>query len=159
MSAAMQNPASACTTPRHAATPGTREPRVFNRRSRMAFVRDQTAALVAHLNREPTYPERILITRIAMTEWQQRRLEARMDAGEELSGHAQRAYNAAGNRLRLDLKALGLQAAQGAVDPMAAIRQYEAEQAAAQRAKTVTAPAIAAQAPTAPNAPQQAAAA
>jgi hypothetical protein len=37
-----------------------------------------------------------------------RRLDARLDAGEELSGHAARLRLALENRLRLDLVALGL---------------------------------------------------
>jgi len=60
------------------------------------------------LGREPSSPERILISRIIMVEWELRRLDARMDAGDELSGHAMRARLAAENRLRLDLRELGL---------------------------------------------------
>jgi hypothetical protein len=41
-------------------------------------------------------------------EWELRKLDARIDDGDELSGHALRARLAAENRLRLDLSALGL---------------------------------------------------
>jgi hypothetical protein len=83
-------------------------PRTHNKRSRQRFERDRTAALIRHLGRAPSYPERILISRTVTLEWDLRRIDARLDAGEELSGHAMRARLAAENRLRLDLQALGL---------------------------------------------------
>jgi hypothetical protein len=86
-------------------------PRGFNKRSRQRFERDRTAQLARHLGREPTYPERILISRIVAVEWDLRRLDHRLDVGEELSGHAMRARLAAENRLRLDLRELGLKGA------------------------------------------------
>lgn len=81
---------------------------MFNRQSRERFWRAHTTELTASLGREPSYAERLLIDRLAASLWQQQRLEAKMDAGEELSSHAMRAYNATGNRIRLDLAALGL---------------------------------------------------
>jgi len=64
--------------------------------------------LTRHLDREPSYAERILIARLVSNEWDLRRLDARLDAGEELSGHAARLRLALENRLRLDLQAIGL---------------------------------------------------
>src|SRR5512135_3488171 len=92
-------------------SPRLRRPRVFNRRSRVRFGQERTLALIAHLGREPSYPERIIISRIVTIEWELLRQDARLDAGDELSGHATRARLAAENRLRLDLQALGLQPA------------------------------------------------
>jgi hypothetical protein len=83
-------------------------PRGFNRRSRQRFERDRTAQLARHLGRDPSYPERLIISRICSIEYWLRRLDAAIDAGEELSGHAIRGRLAAENRLRLDLQALGL---------------------------------------------------
>jgi hypothetical protein len=74
----------------------------------MRFAARRREALVAHLGREPSYPERILISRICANEWDLLRLDARLDAGEELSGHAARLRLALENRLRLDLRELGL---------------------------------------------------
>jgi hypothetical protein len=87
------------------------EPRTFSRRTRQRFARNREAELMRSLGREPSYPERILISRIIMVEWDLRRIDARMDAGDELSGHAMRARLAAENRLRLDLRELGLRPA------------------------------------------------
>jgi hypothetical protein len=50
-----------------------------------------------------------LIARTIANEWDLRRLDHRLDVGEELSGHAARLRLALENRLRLDLQALGLQ--------------------------------------------------
>jgi hypothetical protein len=84
------------------------EPRTFSRRTRQRFTRNREAELMRSLGREPSYPKRILISRIIAVEWDLRRIDARMDAGDELSGHAMRAKLAAENRLRLDLRELGL---------------------------------------------------
>jgi hypothetical protein len=86
-------------------------PKIYNKRSRQRFARDRTAQLIRHLGRPPSYPERILISRIVAVEWDLKRLDARLDDGEELSGHAMRARLAGENRLRLDLRELGLQPA------------------------------------------------
>jgi hypothetical protein len=83
-------------------------PRKFNRRSRQVFTADRTVELVRHLGRAPSYPERLIISRVISLEYELRRLDSRIDNGEELSGHALRARLAAENRLRLDLAALGL---------------------------------------------------
>jgi hypothetical protein len=48
------------------------------------------------------------IARAVAVEWDLRRTDAKLDAGEEPSGHMLRARLAAENRLRLDLAALGL---------------------------------------------------
>jgi hypothetical protein len=84
-------------------------PKVYNKRSRQRFARDRTAQLIRHLGRPPSYPERILISRIVAVEWDLKRIDARLDHGEELSGHAMRARLAGETRLRLDLRELGLQ--------------------------------------------------
>ena len=126
---AAPNPASPRYTAQPAAAPRLREPRVFNRRSRQRFAQDRTRALTAHLGREPSYPERIIISRAIAVEWELKRLDAKLDAGEELSGHAMRARLAAENRLRLDLQALGLQPI-AAPEPVAPdLRRILAEQA------------------------------
>jgi hypothetical protein len=83
-------------------------PRCFNKRSRQRFERDRVAELTRGLGREPSYAERILISRIVAVEWDLRRIDAKLDAGDELSGHMMRARLAAENRLRLDLRELGL---------------------------------------------------
>lgn len=114
-----------------AAPPRLREPRVFNRRSRVRFGHDRTLALAAHLGREPSYPERIIIARIVAIEWELRRLDAKIDAGEELSGHALRARLAAENRLRLDLQALGMKAAPAAAPTLGDYLAARAAQAGA----------------------------
>jgi hypothetical protein len=81
-------------------------PRKFTARTKARFGVDRTAELVGHLGRAPSYPEQLIIDRIINLEWWLRRLDARLDAGEELSGHAIRARLAAETRLRLDLAAL-----------------------------------------------------
>ena len=86
---------------------GLREPRVFNHRSRKRFSHERTLALVAHLGRPPSYTEKILISRCIANEWDLRKLDDRLDRGEELSGHAARLRLALENRLRLDLRELG----------------------------------------------------
>jgi hypothetical protein len=96
-------------------------PQVYNKRSKQRFERDRTRQLIRHLDREPSYPERILISRIVAVEWDLRRIDARLDAGQEISGHAMRARLAGETRLRLDLRELGL-APSGASDPRAAGR-------------------------------------
>ena len=105
-----------------ATTPRLREPRVFNRRARRRFEAERLVALTAHLGRAPSYAERLLIGRLLAIEWELRRQDAKIEAGEELSGHALRARLAAENRLRLDLQALGLQpAASRAPTPAASL--------------------------------------
>lgn len=104
--------ASTDTNPPKAASGRIFTPRTFTKRTRHRFTNQRMAALVANLGREPSYPERILISRIVTLEWELRRQDARLETGEELSAHALRARHAAENRLRLDLVALGLQPAQ-----------------------------------------------
>lgn len=85
-------------------------PRIFNQQSRQRFTKDRERQLVAHCGGAPSYPQRVLISRIIRNEWDLMRLDQRMDH-EELSGHAMRARLAMENRLRLDLVALGLKGA------------------------------------------------
>ena len=83
-------------------------PRVFNRRTRRRFNLDRHRFLVGHLGREPTYPERLIISRIASLEWWLQLLDSRLDEGKQLSGHDIRGRLAAETRLMRDLQALGL---------------------------------------------------
>jgi hypothetical protein len=101
-----------------------RQPRVFNKLSRRRFAQDRTEALIAHLGRQPSYPEMLLIQRVISVEWELRRMDAKIDAGEELSGHAIRGRLAAETRLRLDLQALGLQPQTVAAKPTPTLAGY-----------------------------------
>ena len=83
-------------------------PRVFSKRTKQRFIADRTRQLLGHLNREPSFPERLVVDRVISLEWWLRRLDARIDAGDELSGHAIRGRLAAETRLKLDLMSLGL---------------------------------------------------
>jgi hypothetical protein len=83
-------------------------PRRFNRVSRARFARERIRQLTAHLGRPPSYAERILLDRLVANEWDLRRLDRRLDQGEELSPSSGRLRLALENRLRLDLVALGL---------------------------------------------------
>ena len=83
-------------------------PRTFNRRSRQRFTAARSAELLRQLGREASYAERILIERLIATEFELRKMDAHIDAGEELPAHTLRARLAAENRLRLDLRELGL---------------------------------------------------
>jgi len=84
------------------------EPKTFSRRTRARFVKNRTEALIAHLGREPSFAERVLISRCCANEFDLRRLDHALDAGTELNGHSARLRLALENRLRLDLAALGL---------------------------------------------------
>ncbi len=88
-----------------------REPQVFNRQARLRFVKDRARHLVEHLGREPSYPERLVIARIAADEWFLRLSDARLERDGELSAPAMQARTAAEVRVRRDLKALGKPAA------------------------------------------------
>jgi hypothetical protein len=101
------------------------KPRTYTKRTRLRFERDRTGELIRHLGREPSYPERIIIARCVGIEWDLRRLDAKIDAGDELSGHALRARLAGENRLRLDLQVLGMRpAAAKPLDPLEAIQAH-----------------------------------
>jgi len=89
-------------------------PRGFNKRSRQRFERDRRGELVRHLGHEPSYPEWLIIGRIIAIEFELQKFDAKMLAGEELSGHLLRGRLAAETRLRLDLRELGLRP--GSVD-------------------------------------------
>jgi hypothetical protein len=100
-------------------------PQRFNSLTRQRFALDRMRQLTRHLGREPSYTERVLIDRCIANEWDLRRLDARLDAGEELSGHAARLRLALENRLRLDLRELGLQPATAKpTNPMDDLRNH-----------------------------------
>jgi hypothetical protein len=125
---------SASTTPQSTAKTGIYAPRVFSKRTRARFLRDRTSELTAGLGGAPSYRQRILIGRIVANEWEARRLDAKLDAGEELSGHALRARLAMETRLRLDLRDLTSMPAASRVptldDHLAALRERSREAAA-----------------------------
>jgi hypothetical protein len=108
-------------------------PRSFNRRSRQRFSAARTTELVRHLARPPSFPERIIISRVIAIEFELRKYDDAIADGVELSGHALRARLAAENRLRLDLAALGLQPATKS-DPGAPLREHLARLAAREAA-------------------------
>jgi len=86
-------------------------PRRFNKQSKQRFERNRLGELLRHLGRDPSYPEKIILARIVAIEWELRRTDAILDAGAEPSGHMLRGRLAAETRLRLDLKAIGMQPA------------------------------------------------
>jgi hypothetical protein len=100
------------------------EPKIFNALSRRRFIAHRKRELRAHLGRTPSIPEQIIIQRVVAIEWDLRRYDAKLESGEDLSGHALRARLAAENRLRLDLVALGLQPRTQSVKPMMDAVEY-----------------------------------
>ena len=70
-------------------------PRGFNKRSRQRFERDRRGELVRRLGHEPSYPEWLIIGRIIAIEFELQKFDAKMLAGEELSGHLLRGRLAA----------------------------------------------------------------
>jgi hypothetical protein len=94
-------------------------PRIFNRRSRQRFCANRRAELMRHLGHRASYPERLIIERICSIEFWLRGLDARIDRGDELSGHVIRGRLAAENRLRLDLRELGLKGAEARAPSLA----------------------------------------
>jgi hypothetical protein len=87
--------------------------------------------LIRHLGRAPSYPERLIIERICSIEFWLRGLDARLDRGDELSGHAIRGRLAAENRLRLDLRELGMK---GVAERQPSLADYLAAKAASEGA-------------------------
>jgi hypothetical protein len=87
------------------------EPRKFTRQTSVRFRRRRTKELIAHVGGQPTTPQLILIRRIVANEWDLRRLDEQFSTGE-LSGHSMRARLAMENRLRLDLRELGMKPAE-----------------------------------------------
>jgi hypothetical protein len=85
-------------------------PRKFTPETRVRFMRVRYHELVRHLGQVPSVTEHILIQRICALQWMLLKFDERIDAEGlgDVSGHAQRAYLAAENRLRLDLQVLGL---------------------------------------------------
>jgi hypothetical protein len=94
-------------------------PRKFTARTKARFIADRTIELLRHLGRTPSYPEKIIISRVVAIEWNLRRTDAKLDDGQDLSGHDIRGRLAAENRLRLDLAALGLKPAAPKVPTLA----------------------------------------
>jgi hypothetical protein len=92
-------------------------PRTFSSRTRARFRTDRLRQIGEHLGRPLTYPEQLLCDRVVSLEWWLRRLDARIGAGEELSGHAIRGRMAAEQRLRLDMQAIGLDKPQERAKP------------------------------------------
>src|SRR3979490_2155732 len=86
-------------------------PRKFTARTRQRFTADPTPELLRHIGRTPSYPEKIIISRVVAIEWNLRRTDAKLDDGQDLSGHDIRGRLAAEHRLRLDLARLGLKPA------------------------------------------------
>jgi hypothetical protein len=84
-------------------------PRLFNATTRQRFFRSRKNGMVRHVGSSPSRAQLILIGRIVQNEWDLLRLDAKMEGG--LSGHDMRARLAMENRLRLDLRDLGLQGA------------------------------------------------
>jgi hypothetical protein len=91
------------------ALPRLYTPKRFNRQTRQRFFRRRKAELAAHCGGSPSAAQQILIYRICQNEFELHRLDARMMFGE-ISGHAARMRFAMENRLRLDLRDLGLKA-------------------------------------------------
>jgi hypothetical protein len=124
-------PARSANTTHPMTAPRIFQPRTFSKRTRQRFTRSRREALAAHLGREPSYAERILIGRIVALEWELAKQDAALDEDAELSGHAMRARNASENRLRLDLVALGLRAApaprQGLMERLMAHRENDGQ--------------------------------
>jgi hypothetical protein len=110
-------------------------PRAFNRRSRQRFSAARTEELVRHLARPPSFPERIIISRVIAIEFELRKYDDAIADGVELSGHALRARLAAENRLRLDLRELGLAPASANEPPGAALDRHLAMLAERQAAE------------------------
>jgi hypothetical protein len=93
-------------------------PREFNARSKQRFFRHRRVELIEHVGGAPSRTQLVLIERIARNEWDLRRLDARMDEAD-LSNHDMRMRLAMENRLRLDLRDLGLKGAAPATPSLA----------------------------------------
>jgi hypothetical protein len=106
-------------------------PRRFNKQSKQRFERNRLGELVRHLGREPSYPEKIILSRVVAIEWDLVRTDSRLDAVEEPSGHLLRARLASETRLRLDLAALGLKPT---APPKMTLDDYLAQKASAAQA-------------------------
>lgn len=115
-------------------------PRRFNATTRQRFFRDRRRALLEHLGGHASRTQATLLERVIRLEWQLLRLDARLDAGEDLSAHAMRWQLAAENRIRLDLRELGMRAAPAPVPTleayMAKKRAREAAEASAEGARS-----------------------
>jgi hypothetical protein len=66
-------------------------PRKFGQFSKARFYKDRELAVFRHCGGSPSYTQRILIQRVIRNEWGLLRMDHRLDTGEELSGHAERA--------------------------------------------------------------------
>lgn len=89
----------------------------------MRFRRRRTAELVRHIGGQPSAAQSILMSRIVRNEWDLRRLDAALNAGE-ISAHAMRTRLAMENRLRLDLRELGMKSV---AERAPSLREYLAE--------------------------------
>lgn len=101
-------------------------PREFNARSKQRFFRHRRGELITHCGGQPSRTELVLIERVIRNEWDLLRLDSKMDE-TELSGHDMRTRLAMENRLRLDLRAIGLKAA---APPVPTLAEYLAGKAA-----------------------------
>jgi len=71
------------------------------------YLRDVEAAMVEHIG-EPSFTQRVLITRAARAMLRLAQFDDQMATGKELSDHSGRVYGALNNTLRLALRELGL---------------------------------------------------
>jgi hypothetical protein len=83
-------------------------PRKFNTQSKQRFFRQRTDGVIRHVGGASSRAQQVLIRRIVRCEWDLLRLDARFDDGD-LSTFAMHTRLAMENRLRLDLKTLGLE--------------------------------------------------
>jgi hypothetical protein len=90
------------------------EPRTFHRRTRQRFARIREVELLRSLGREPSSTEKIMIACIVTDEWDIRRVNAKIERGEELSDRDMQAHENAKDRLTRNLYRLGLQPAESA---------------------------------------------
>lgn len=98
-------------------------PRKFTRTTKQRFFRDRKVGLVRHVGGAPSRAQLTLMARIVQCEWDLLKLDAVMDAGE-LSPHAMRTRLAMENRLRLDLRELGMKSV---AERAPSLREYLAE--------------------------------
>lgn len=102
------------------------KPRRFNKVSKQRFYRNRHGELTAHCGGRPTRAQLILIDRCISNEWLLLRLDDRQELDGELSEHSMRAKYAMENRLRLDLRELGLRPAE---EPTMTLDDYLAAKA------------------------------
>jgi hypothetical protein len=103
-------------------------------RTRTRFISDRRALLLEHLHGVATYPQLLLIERVAMLEWEIGRRMAQPDRTEHMS----REVMAMHNHLRLSLVALGLhETPPPPPKPIGQLaREFEASEAATRRRRS-----------------------